>query len=96
MRKSNLLILAIMFCYGFIVSSCGTVEDNPTVNPQNPQPVDTKFDYYFDLSTDGGTVMVSLFPHVKQLKTIQRIIHNPLIPSLITISTFPLTVALPG
>ena len=57
MRKSNLLILAIMFCYGFIVSSCETVEDNPT---DNPQPVDTEFDYDFDLSTDGGTVRVAL------------------------------------
>ena len=55
MRKSNLLILAIMFCYGFIVSSCETVEDNPT---DNPQPVDTEFDYDFDLSTDGGTARV--------------------------------------
>ena len=35
-----------MFCYGFIVSSCETVEDNPT---DNPQPVDTEFDYDFDL-----------------------------------------------
>ena len=46
MRKSNLLILAIMFCYGFIVSSCETVEDNPT---DNPQPVDTEFDHIDNL-----------------------------------------------
>ncbi len=45
-----------MFCYGFIVSSCETVEDNPT---DNPQPVDTEFDYDFDLSTDGGTARVT-------------------------------------